>query len=59
MSSFADGIINISVACLGNANPVVNCRCSVPFCGTMTVRLLSGAARGLTASQFAFPAFPS
>lgn len=59
MSSFADGIINESVACLGNGNPAVNCRCSVPFCDTMTVRLLSGAARGLTASQFAFPAFPS
>lgn len=59
MSSFADGIINKTVACLGSANPAVNCRCSGLFCDTMTVRLLNGAARGLTASQFAFPAFLS
>lgn len=50
---------------LGNANDrvfagnVINCRCSFPFCYTVAARLLSCIARGLTASQFAFPAFPS
>lgn len=50
---------------LGNANSrvfagnVINCRCSFPFCYTMAARLPSCIACGLTASQFAFPAFPS
>lgn len=65
MSLFADCIISKNAVSLGSANntifahKVINCRCSFPFCSMMTVRLLSCTAHGLTASQFAFPAFPS